>query len=156
MTTKKFSETLTEFTNAVGQDIKVLTQKDAQIEQSVSALQQQLASGSVSETRVNQLLTAQKSELTQSLTQAINAAKTAVKSEILGGVANTYDTLKEIADYIATDKSTGASLATAVGNRVRYDETQTLTAEQQKTAAANIGLGDISTDFLAIYNRAKA
>lgn len=139
-TPKKLSQTLTEFTTAVGQDIKALSQKDAQIEQELNTLKEQTAS-SLNEARVAELL---------------NQAKAEVKNDLLNGVGAEYDTLKEIADYINTDKSTGVALATAMANRVRFDETQTLTTEQQKTAAANIGLGDITTDFLAIYNRAKA
>lgn len=148
---KKLTQTLTEFTTAVGQDVKALQQKDAQIEQELNTLKEQSANG-INEARITELLTAQKTQIDQ----AIATAKTEVKNELLNGAGAEYDTLKEIGDYIKSDKGAGTALAMAVANRVRFDEAQVLTPEQQKQASANIGLGDITTDFLAIYNRAKA
>lgn len=84
------------------------------------------------------------------------ALKSEIKAEIIGEAPQTFDTLKEIADYIETDKTTGASLATAIANRVRYDEAQVLTPEQKRQALSNIGADDMTVDFLDEYNKAKA
>ncbi len=86
----------------------------------------------------------------------IEAAKAAVKSDILGGADAAYDTLKELQDIIKADETTAAALATAVNNRVRFDDTQTLTQAQKAQACANIGIGDPDTDFAAAYATAKA
>ncbi|WP_273808818.1 MULTISPECIES: hypothetical protein [unclassified Pseudomonas] len=86
----------------------------------------------------------------------IEAAKAAVKSDILGGADAAYDTLKELQDIIKADETTAAALATAVNNRVRFDDAQTLTQAQKAQACANIGIGDPDTDFAAAYATAKA
>ena len=87
---------------------------------------------------------------------SIELAKAAVKSDILGGADAAYDTLKELQDIIKADESTAAALATAVNNRVRFDDAQTLTQAQKAQACANIGIGDPDTDFAAAYATAKA
>lgn len=75
--------------------------------------------------------------------QAISDARAALKAEILGGAGATVDTLKEIADLLASsdidDDNAIAALTTALGNRVRFDTAQTLTAQQKAQANANIG-----------------
>ncbi len=56
---------------------------------------------------------------------ALKANKTDVTAEIsaaiddlIDGAPNTYDTLKEISDYISTDKSATEALNAAIGNKV--------------------------------------
>jgi len=85
-----------------------------------------------------------------------------VKQDILGGVPSAaFDTLKEIADYIANDQTAAGNIVNALGLRVRVDQAQTFTAEQKSTARVNIGalgidlIGDPDTDFLLIYNTAR-
>lgn len=106
--------------------IKALTTKTAELDGKVTALE----SKTIDEATISQL-------------------KSTIKSEIVGEAPQTLDTLKEIADYIETDKTTGASLATAIANRVRYDEAQVLTPEQKRQALTNIGADDMTVDFLA-------
>ena len=101
---------LTAFAHAVGVDMKEL---------------KQLLNGKVDNTTVNQL---------------IEQAKTAVKNDILGeGVSEQFDTLKEIAEYIANLRGdTGGAVIQKIadlGNRI--DE------------FANL-------DLVATYNAAKA
>lgn len=73
----------------------------------------------------------------------ISAARAALKAEILGGAGATVDTLKEIADLLASsdinDDNALAALTTAVGNRVRFDVAQTLTVGEKAQANTNIG-----------------
>lgn len=75
--------------------------------------------------------------------QAISDARAALKAEILGGAGATVDTLKEIADLLASsdisDDNAIAALTTALGNRVRFDAAQTLTSTEKAQANANIG-----------------
>ena len=69
----------------------------------------------------------------------IATAKTEVKNEILGGASAAYDTLQEIQGFIENDSSATAALVTAVADRVKYSD-----------------IGDLETDFVAIYNTAKS
>ena len=81
----------------------------------------------------------------------------AVKSEILNGAPAAYDTLLEIANQLATDDGAISGLLTAVGNRVAFDQAQTLTAPQKAQALANIGaisasdVGDVTTNFVTSF-----
>ena len=86
---------------------------------------------------------------------AIEAAKTAVKNDLTGGAAAALDTLSELAAALGNDPSFAATIATEIGNRVRYDAAQTLTLAQQQQACANIGVGDPEHDFAADYAAAK-
>ena len=78
-----------------------------------------------------------------------------LKDQILGGAPESYDTLKEIADYLANNTTQADALLEALGKRVRFDEAQTLTGEQQLTACTNIGIGDPGVDLAAAYTAAK-
>lgn len=110
-----------------------------------------------SSTKTNAAITAAvgtaKSELTDKI--IVDVAK--VKSDILGaGVPETLDTLTEIADKLNGDAALVANLSVALNNRVRFDEAQVLSSEQKTIACTNIGIGEPNTDFVAIYNAAKA
>jgi hypothetical protein len=93
----------------------------------------------------------------------IKAVVAQAKADLLGGVPSTaFDTLKEIADYIATDQTAGAGITTALGLRVRVDAAQSFTAPQMVQGRANIGalstveVGNTDADFVAVYVAAKA
>lgn len=110
----------------------------------------------------------------------ITAAKQAVKNDLLGGAGAAYDTLKELADLIETNKTAIEALQTIAAGHVKYDAAQVLTDEQKAQARTNIGavaaseidftevnnkiaantteisglktsLGDLSTDFVAAF-----
>ena len=92
----------------------------------------------------------------------IEAAKAAVKSDLTNGAGAALDTLAELAAALGNDPNFSATLATQIANRVRYDAAQTLTAQQQAQARANIGaqsaaaIGDPDRDLVADYTAAKA
>jgi len=86
----------------------------------------------------------------------INAAITAAIAALVDGAPATFDTLKEIADYIASDQTAMGTITTALSYRVKFNEPQTLTEQQQIQACENIGIGDPTTDFEAEYVAAKA
>lgn len=71
----------------------------------------------------------------------VTAAKQAVKDDLLGGAGEAYDTLKELADLIDSNKTAIEALETIAGGAVRYDQDQstTLTTEQKTQARTNIG-----------------
>lgn len=72
------------------------------------------------------------------IVDVVNTAKQAVKDELLGGAGEAVDTLKELADLIATNKTAIEALETIAGGTIRYDQEQTLTDLQKEQARANI------------------
>lgn len=93
---------------------------------------------------------------------SIEAAKTAVKDELLNGAGAAFDTLSELATALGDDPAFAATMATELGNRVRFDAAQALDATQQAQARSNIGaisaadIGDFEHDYVADYTAAKA
>lgn len=86
----------------------------------------------------------------------IEAAKTAVKSDLTAGASTALDTLNELATALGNDPSFATTIATGLANRVRYDAAQTLNLGQQQQACANLGVGDPDHSFAADYAAAKA
>lgn len=100
---------------------------------------------------------------------SIEAAKTAVKNELVDGAAAALDTLNELATALGNDPSFATTIAEEIANRVRFDSAQVLTTEQKTQARSNIGaasaadlaglvtaVGDTARDFAAAYTAAKA
>lgn len=73
----------------------------------------------------------------------IETRAASLKAEILGGAGPTVDTLKEIADLLVAsdldDDNAIAALTTSLGNRLRFDAAQTLTAPQKVQGNTNLG-----------------
>lgn len=86
----------------------------------------------------------------------IEAAKSAIKNELIDGSAAALDTLKELAAALNNDPNFATTIATELGNRVRFDAAQTLTTAQKLQACTNIGVGDPERDLAADYVAAKA
>jgi hypothetical protein len=86
---------------------------------------------------------------------SIEAAKAAVVNSLTNGAAAAFDTLAELQTALGNDASFAATIATQMGNRVRFDAAQTLTTPQKAQACANIGVGDPEHDFAADYVTAK-
>ena len=84
----------------------------------------------------------------------------ALKADILGGADPAYDTLLELQQALQNDQSGIAALTSAIDKRVRFDAAQTLTVLEQQQARTNIGavattdIGDVTTDFVAIFEAA--
>lgn len=98
----------------------------------------------------------------------IEAAKVAVKSDLVNGAGAALDTLSELATALGNDANFATTLATNLAARVRFDAAQTLTAPQKTQALANIGaaaaadlttlttnVGNTDQDFTADYTTAK-
>lgn len=96
------------------------------------------------------------------ITAMLDAAKAAVKDDLVDGAGTALDTLKELADALGNDPNFAATLAADVANRVRYDSAQTLTPTQQTQARTNIAaygadeIGDYDHNFVADYVAAKS
>lgn len=65
--------------------------------------------------------------------EAVDTKISAAISELIGGAPETYDTLKEIADYIATHEDAAAALDAAIGNKVDKVDGKGLSAEDFTT-----------------------
>ena len=95
------------------------------------------------------------------ITSSITAASNALKDELVGGAADALDTLAELAAALGDDPNFATTIATELGNRVRYDAPQTLTVEQKTQACTNIGaaelaaIGNPERDLAAVYAAAK-
>ena len=100
---------------------------------------------------------------------SIEAAKAAVKNELINGAGAALDTLNELAAALGNDPSFASTIAGEIANRVRFDAAQTLTSPQQAQARSNIGaasaadvsglitgLGTYDRDYAADYTAAKA
>lgn len=82
----------------------------------------------------------------------ITAAKQAVKEELLGGAGEAYDTLLELSELIAGNKSSIEALEAVAAGHVKYTEAQELTDEQKGTARTNIGAA-AAADLSALDGR---
>ena len=70
---------------------------------------------------------------------------------MLGGAPEAFDTLKEIASYIDSDKAGASAMANSINNRLRFDEQQTLSDEQKNNVLNSLGLSDV--DFVGVYRQ---
>ena len=154
------SDLLKALATAVGTDIKTLqaslgslsgltTVDKTNIVAALNEINQKVASAS----GINDGSTS--TATTWSSNQIQSAINTAV-ANLVNGASTTLDTLKELADALGNDPSFATTIATALGKRVRVDAAQTFTVDEQKQACANIGVGDPTVDYVAVYNAAKA
>lgn len=92
----------------------------------------------------------------------INAAIKAAVDGVVNGAPGALDTLTELANALGNDPNYAATVTAALGNRVRFDAAQSLTAPQRLVARSNIDaygsveIGNPDTDFVAIFNAALA
>lgn len=83
-----------------------------------------------------------------------------LKADILGGADPAYDTLVELQHALQNDQTGIAALTAAIETRVRFDTEQPLTLAEQSQARSNIGavatsdIGDLATDYVAIFDAA--
>lgn len=90
-------------------------------------------------------------KISDTITAAINALTT--------GAPTALNTLDELAAAIGDDQNFAATITTALGNRLRFDAAQTLTAPQKAQGNANLGsaalvdTGTLDTDFVAVFNQ---
>lgn len=113
------------------------------------------ASGGATINDASSASTTQTYSITKIVT-SIAEARAAVKAEILGGAGAAYDTLKELEDLFASTGADLSGITTALGNRVRFDAAQSLTAPQKVQANANMGslsladAGNPDTNLVAV------
>lgn len=94
----------------------------------------------------------------QKISDQIAAAITALTT----GAPAALDTLNELAAAISDDANFASTVTTALGNRLRFDAAQVLTAPQKVQGNTNLGsaslvdTGTLDTDFVAVFNTAVA
>lgn len=99
---------------------------------------------------------------------SILASINSLRTELTNGASAALDTFGELAAQLTADQSAAASLATAVGNRVRFDAAQALDGTQQAQARSNIAaasavslttlttaVGDTDQNLVLVYTTAR-
>lgn len=133
-------ERINELATAIGGEIKRLKTRITTLESTVasaSAINDNTASNttSYSSNKVNELIRQ-------------------TKTDILGGASTAYDTLKEVEDYITTDKSGAAAMATTIGQKLKVNEVHTLTPQELTNVQTSLKLGNTDVDLVAVFNNA--
>jgi hypothetical protein len=88
----------------------------------------------------------------------INAQITAAISALTTGAPAAMDTLDELSAALGDDANFAATITTALGNRLRVDAVQALTAPQKAQGNSNLGsaalvdTGVLDTDFVTVFN----
>lgn len=93
-------------------------------------------------------------DVTWSANKTVTAIQAAVDA-LVDGAPAALDTLNKLAAALGNDENLAQTMITQINNRVRFDEAQVLTAEQQLTACTNIGVGDPTRNFVDDYAAAK-
>lgn len=147
---KSLESRVSEFAARTGQEIKkvrgeiatsntaaeALTQRVAANEGAIANLQSEVAKKvEIDDAQAS----ATKTYSSQKVDSQITAAKQSVKNDLLGGAGEAYDTLKELADALVTNKDAITALQQIAQGHVKFDESQSLNDEQKKQARANIG-----------------
>lgn len=94
----------------------------------------------------------------QKTTDLINASVAA----LVNGAPAALDTLKELADALGDDSNFTATITDSLGNRLRVDAAQGLTAPQQAQGQTNLDvygksdIGDPTTNFVNVLTTALA
>lgn len=151
---------------AIGADVKALKAADGNLSSlsttaksslvaAINELYGLVGSGGVTINDASTVSTTQTWSASKS-TAAIAAAITTLQNSLVNGAGSALDTFKELQDALGADANFATTVATALGNRVRYDAVQTLTSPQQLQALNNLGVGDPTHNFVTDYNTAKA
>lgn len=133
-------ERINQLSTAIGEEVKKLKNKLTFVEsriESLNIINDELSSGSTvySSNKVSTLITQ-------------------VKEELLGGASEAYNTLKEIEEYITTDKSGASAMTLALSQRLKINEVHILSPEELSNIQESLKLGNTDTDFVAVFNRA--
>lgn len=147
---KSLESRVSEFAARTGQEIKkvrgeiatgntaaeALTQRVAANEGAITNLQSEVAKKvEIDDAQAS----ATKTYSSQKVDSQITAAKQSVKNDLLGGAGEAYDTLKELADALVTNKDAITALQQIAQGHVQFDKAQALNDDQKKQARANIG-----------------
>lgn len=147
---KSLESRVSEFAARTGQEIKKVRGEIATSNTAAEALTQRVAANEGAITNLQSEVakkveiddaqaSATKTYSSQKVDSQITAAKQSVKNDLLGGAGEAYDTLKELADALVTNKDAITALQQIAQGHVQFDKAQSLDDEQKKQARANIG-----------------
>lgn len=141
----KLVERITLVVREIGKDIKALKGR-------VLTLETNSTGNTVDETVVTNKVTEQINVLKAELPTLVTPTITAEINKVVDGAPDTFNTLKEISDYIEQDKTGASAIAESINKRLRVDEQQTLSEQEQANVLGALGFTD--TDFVTAYNTA--
>lgn len=147
---KSLESRVSEFAARTGQEIKKVRSEIATSNTAAEALTQRVAANEGAITNLQSEVakkveiddaqaSATKTYSSQKVDSQITAAKQSVKNDLLGGAGEAYDTLKELADALVTNKDAITALQQIAKGHVQFDKAQALNDDQKKQARANIG-----------------
>lgn len=144
---KSLESRVSEFAARTGQEIKKVRGEIATGNTAAEALTQRVAAneGAITALHAKKVeiddaqASGTKTYSSQKVEAKITAAKQSVKDDLLGGAGEAYDTLKELADALVTNKDAITALQQIAQGHVQFDKAQSLNDEQKKQARANIG-----------------
>lgn len=147
---KSLESRVSEFAARTGQEIKKVRGEIATSNTAAEALTQRVAANECAITNLQSEVAKQveiddakasatKTYSSQKVDSQITAAKQSVKNDLLGGAGEAYDTLKELADALVTNKDAITALQQIAKGHVQFDKAQALNDDQKKQARANIG-----------------
>lgn len=147
---KSLESRVSEFAARTGQEIKKVRGEIATSNTAAEALTQRVAANEGAITNLQSEVakkveiddaqaSATKTYSSQKVDSQISAAKQSVKNDLLGGAGEAYDTLKELADALVTNKDAITALQQIAQGHVQFDKAQSLNDEQKQQARANIG-----------------
>lgn len=147
---------------AVGADVKALNVKIGDLTQLtttaknnlVAAINEAAASGGGGGAMIDDNAGTGDTAVVWSANKTVTAIQAAVDA-LVGGAPAALDTLSELAAALGNDENLAQAMIAQINNRVRFDEAQVLTAQQQLTACTNIGVGNPTRNFVADYTAAK-
>lgn len=148
---------------AIGTDVKTLTLKIGDLSQLtttdknnlVAAINEAAASGGGGGgVMINDDAGLGDTGVTWSADKTFTAIQSAVAA-LVDGAPAALDTLNKLAAALGNDENLAQTMIAQINNRVRFDEAQVLTAEQQLTACTNIGVGNPTRNFAEDYAAAK-
>ena len=84
--------------------------------------------------------------------KALKGRVSTLETSGTGGTVDESVITTKVNEEIAKVVGGASAMATSINNRVRFDEQQTLTADQQSNVLNSLGLTD--TDFVSAYNTA--
>ena len=87
---------------------------------------------------------------------ATSAAVNTAISNLVNAAPTALDTLKELADALGDDANFATTVNVALGNRLRFDAAQTLTAGQQTQGQTNLGGTNVGKSLFAAASAAAA
>lgn len=147
---KSLGSRVSEFAARTGQEIKKVRGEIATSNTAAEALTQRVAANEGAITNLQSEVakkveiddaqaSATKTYSSQKVDSQITAAKQSVKNDLLDGAGEAYDTLKELADALVTNKDAITALQQIAKGHVQFDKAQALNDDQKKQARANIG-----------------